>query len=749
MEHLPLAGRSAPIVVPYVCEEEYDGGNFMDYPERKGWGLDVWPGVFKLYTREVFKDVLSFLQTWLFFGTLISVLGGDVVTADFIRNDQGRKYITTIKLQNYVEEWADRDGKLSDTEKILKWESITAILAKGYGINRIVRMYLEKMQPHILEERVSHELDGELTEVLFCIEMLNHALNHAKIRIFRGKEWYGLSYTPSLLLRARMTQAGWCPYTVKLLEDDLELDCQAYAFSLGSIRTLQDHSQCTSEHCEANQVKGTYRVKHCSSYCQCEDVGPTTEDINDALCKGGYPIIKLTWFENKLQLTAEPYTGDDYYVAISHVWSDGLGNPVSNTLPYCQLLSIEKTLRAMMYKRADAALYDQETPLYFWLDTLCIPVQQECRDLRFAAIHRMCATYENAEACLVLDADLQQLPECTTATDLFVKVFMSVWRQRLWTLQESSLSIFTFIQGKDCVFELSRLWLQLRKSINKGGETTPLSEPIHCELIEALLVRWTRSVQIHRPLVDRIDRLTQRFIAAISNRLTSHPGDETLCIASFLKIDPSPLKKEPIANRMQVLLSMLPVIPLSILFAQGPRLDTEGFRWAPPTLLAPHGVDDLILDDKVPLDRLKPNELVPRPPPYLHPKGLVVCLPGFQLYRPSTVTPPLFYVHTPDPDIWSFEAFRPFDQSLRWRDVTPHQHENSAILLADFDYNIVSGSAILVSLRGKTAEGHVFVRSIAPLLVTRYDLETADAHFGEPRRRIDGVYLPPQTWCID
>ena len=33
-----------------------------------------------------------------------------------------------------------------------------------------------------------------------------------------------------------MIQAGWCPYTVKLQETDLELDCQAYAFSLSSTR---------------------------------------------------------------------------------------------------------------------------------------------------------------------------------------------------------------------------------------------------------------------------------------------------------------------------------------------------------------------------------------------------------------------------------------------------------------------------------------------------------------------------------
>ena len=141
----------------------------------------------------------------------------------------------------------------------------------------------------------------------------------------------------------------------------------------------------------------------------------------------------------------------------------------------------------------------------------------------------------------------------------------------------------------------------------------------------------------------------ERLITAVANHITSHPGDETICIAGFLDIDPSPLFKEPLANKMRVLISMLPIIPLSILFAGGPRLDTEGFRWAPRTLLAPYGVEDLLTDQEVPLDPLKPNELTPVPSAFLHPKGLVVYLPSIELHRPDALVLRGFFVHTPDP----------------------------------------------------------------------------------------------------
>ena len=122
MEHLPLAERTAPIVVPYLCREDYDGGDFMAYPERKHMSVNSWPDNFLRYDRESIKEILSFIQTWLFFGAMTTVFSSIVPTADFVRDDGERKYITTAKLQKYVEEWAYRDGKLSGTDKELTME---------------------------------------------------------------------------------------------------------------------------------------------------------------------------------------------------------------------------------------------------------------------------------------------------------------------------------------------------------------------------------------------------------------------------------------------------------------------------------------------------------------------------------------------------------------------------------------------------------------------------------------------------
>lgn len=44
MDHLPLDGQEAPIVVSYLLPDDfsYDGGDFSGYPERNGWDFDMW-----------------------------------------------------------------------------------------------------------------------------------------------------------------------------------------------------------------------------------------------------------------------------------------------------------------------------------------------------------------------------------------------------------------------------------------------------------------------------------------------------------------------------------------------------------------------------------------------------------------------------------------------------------------------------------------------------------------------------------
>jgi hypothetical protein len=119
MDHLPLPRNPAfpPLEIPYVCLEDYDGGSFMDYPQR-------------LSVRREGVENISFTQNWLFFGLLGETFGrrsaenkveGLIAVStrdlcrDFVRlNENGSPVLTTSKLADYTSIWLRRMQLASD-----------------------------------------------------------------------------------------------------------------------------------------------------------------------------------------------------------------------------------------------------------------------------------------------------------------------------------------------------------------------------------------------------------------------------------------------------------------------------------------------------------------------------------------------------------------------------------------------------------------------------------------------------------
>lgn len=175
--------------------------------------------------------------------------------------------------------------------------------------------------------------------------------------------------------------------------------------------------------------------------------------------------------------------------ASSISWSDGLDNQRNNTLPLCQLRRIYSQLKnsystkrqssiarltklsenmqrssppesgpsrqasSMVAKSLGFAVRlgvsalknvagmldeDYEDPVYLWIDTLCVPVEEEFRKL---AISRMRKVYLDAYHTVVLDSTLQHFnaQDCPKE-ELALRIGVSGWMRRAWTLQEGALS---------------------------------------------------------------------------------------------------------------------------------------------------------------------------------------------------------------------------------------------------------------------------------------------------------------------
>jgi hypothetical protein len=93
------------------------------------------------------------------------------------------------------------------------------------------------------------------------------------------------------------------------------------------------------------------------------------------------------------------------YVAISHVWSEGMGNPQQNCLPECTVRFIQARGQ---YGSGNA---------HFWIDTLCVPTHN--KQAKNLAFQKMGQIYSRAEKVLVFDNSLRLASGFTYSEDLY------------------------------------------------------------------------------------------------------------------------------------------------------------------------------------------------------------------------------------------------------------------------------------------------------------------------------------------
>src|ERR1700761_1403249 len=122
MDHFAAPEGTERIIVPYLCIEEYDDGEFHSYPYRKGWTKAELNGANSFGNRSPLQ-VEAFFQTWLYFGflkTVLRVAGIEVTTKDFVEElDNGEKVISTKVFPKVAQAWMDREGiTISNSEDV-------------------------------------------------------------------------------------------------------------------------------------------------------------------------------------------------------------------------------------------------------------------------------------------------------------------------------------------------------------------------------------------------------------------------------------------------------------------------------------------------------------------------------------------------------------------------------------------------------------------------------------------------------
>ena len=437
MEHLPSPLHSlldGQIEVPHVCRKSYDGGPFLTYPIREGKGY-VLPaasstsGQLPFWQHEKLhptpKDELeSFFQTWLFFGLLHEILGDLHSPQDFIRASQEApdKVISTSKLISITEAWVSRviNGDLATT-----YEHLAECLRVTYATLRAVNPAFDQ------RIKVSIASTGEL--LTFAVNKAFHIENMARDNKCPAS-W--LSLIDEVPWTEIMRAAGWCPSQISILcHGALSIQSLYYFTGLRQPESPSRHQSCSKQKCVAYQNNPEkYTTQHSSSDCKCEELSVDDGAVEDVLLKGQIPLLRIIPGQSLSDLSLEiiPSQTGSQYVALSHVWADGLGNPYANALPRCQLLRLLGLLQCSNIPRDSG---DSDRELLLWCDTLCCPVKPS--EAKTRALVQMKRTYQDATMVLVLDASLQLFNGgLLTAEEICTRISSCGWTRRLWTLQE-------------------------------------------------------------------------------------------------------------------------------------------------------------------------------------------------------------------------------------------------------------------------------------------------------------------------
>jgi hypothetical protein len=186
-----------------------------------------------------------------------------------------------------------------------------------------------------------------------------------------------------------------------------------------------------------------YKQKHTTANCSCTLIH-APQAIMEAIRRGPRNSIPLitpyrttqSGTVTYVQLVDSEQTSS--FVAISHVWSDGLGNSEKNAIPRCQFDRLSDLV---------SRLFDGQ-PQPFWLDTLCFPLGlQDIYDLALIRIHK---SYADAHKVLLLDHYLLSANRIGMSDEeMMAMLFCSPWNRRLWTLQEGFLAKSLVIQFAD------------------------------------------------------------------------------------------------------------------------------------------------------------------------------------------------------------------------------------------------------------------------------------------------------------
>ncbi|KAF4546197.1 Het domain protein [Lasiodiplodia theobromae] len=475
-----------------------------------------------------------------------------------------------------------------------------------------------------------------LGEALSCTK--NKIITQGSLTI-RG--WHSEAHEgwgSSIAVTKGMVEKGWCPKSVYVLRNQLQGNTTALheAYMVRRPKQRSSHESCTETTCAARTVAGgaKYKQRHRCASGDCGSEGPNVADLVDVIRKGQFPVLEL---KDDLTITVRAHEPKEDYGTITHVWSDGFGNPLRNEMPRCQL---EFLAEAITESERHLKMRNHGRKL-FWIDTMAIPVGAENKPERKTSIGQIHDIFINSKYTIVFDSELCAMKVGNRYVETAINILASGWMQRLWTLQEAYLSKRLFFKFQDTALDLENLEELFPQA--KGNSSSILPDAARGYFHS--IMGTAREARIHQMTPrDGVSLIASIWKAAYW-RTTSKKQHEAVAIATLLGLNSGSSTMASFLNdafvtgdgefntakyheSMKHLWALIHdvypgSIPAGVIFLPPPRLSMDGFGWAPVSWLAGKDSDDL-----------KPL-FAQNPPTQLDQNGLLVEFPGFLLHCSS------------------------------------------------------------------------------------------------------------------
>jgi Heterokaryon incompatibility protein (HET) len=608
MDHFLLPEKpSSPVIrVPHLGRQWYDGGPFLSYGRRSGFIKDSsisdehvsFEWLLRARNNGMSKEEFQgFLQTWLIFGMLVE-FGAHSQYRNSLQSVNGldpkaEDEIHRLLVQDFYTTWLVKDEDGQEYINSSQLVSVLQTFGEWPGTDETRRVTCSHLShclqfSNVVITTVRQDLDHSIAYSIVAVhEALAGTVEKSSWTYF-GKlseplhlGWGFLGFFNEEVVES-MISNGWCKSDIaRIVDRYCSLHLYHFMSKLAKPNTRQSHVNCSEDRCVAHQiVAADYKPSHWPPECDCESIVVQNGDTIPILKQEDrIPLLKIGIGDSVNDTTLEVIgsTPETQYIAISHVWSDGMGNPYMTALPKCQLARLKGYAQSLKDPRFGLGNAN-DTEVLIWLDTLCCPVQP--LKAKKLALHKMRKTYQEATLVLVVDNSLTCY-KVDNPIEAACRILTSPHERRLWTLQEIALP-------KALCWQFSNISIGAR------------------ELYETLLVVMQNPLFRgfgHDLVMDTIKH--QKFLlsprangdkylilsdleSALAFRGVSYPADEALCLGTLLSLPEKDILDAEEEHRMQKVWELFAKeykgFPASLVFFRRPTQGSSS--WAPSAMLA-------------------------------------------------------------------------------------------------------------------------------------------------------------------